>query len=173
MESSPSRLAEATRRAWGLQSFQILKRHDEVRLRAFLLSFDFDHRRAYFGGGVSDQSIGDYCATIDWDHTTVIAQSGPLQLKAVAILTSLPPAHTTVELSIACPSRDDHERLVADLLDLALDVAALRYWRLMVSREHASPDLMALLREHPAAQFGCETIEIDLALGSQRKTQIG
>jgi hypothetical protein len=173
MEGSLSRLAATSQRPPDFRSHQILKRYDEVRLRAFFLSFDFDQRRAYFGGGMSDQSIGDYCASMDWDHTTVIARSGPIHLEAVAILISLPPAHTSVELSIACLPVGDHERIVAELLATSLDVAALRHRTLIVNREFANPDLPALLRENPAAHFRCETIEIDLALRSQRKTQIG
>jgi len=52
--------------------------------------------------------------------------------------------------------------MIAELLDLAVDLAALRYRRLIVSRESASPELLALLREDQAARFGCENIEIDL-----------
>src|ERR1700758_3731817 len=107
MRSSPNRLVAALPREGVLPPFELLRRSDEVRLRDLLLSFDFDQRRAYFGGGVSDQSISDFCATIDWDHTTAIARSGPIHLEAVAMLTSLPPAHTAVELSIACSPRGD------------------------------------------------------------------
>jgi hypothetical protein len=163
-----SRLAIASQRSRGLRSSQILGYHDEERLRAFFLSFDFDQRRGYFGGGVSDQSIDKYCGTIDWDHTTVIARGGPYCLEAAAILTSLPPSHTAAELSIACPLLCDHEPIIAELLDLAIDVAALRYGRLVVNRGLADPDLLASLRENQAARFGCEHIEIDLGITQWR-----
>ena len=145
-----------------LRSFQILRCHDGVRLRAFFLSFDFDQRRAYFGGGVSNQSISEYCDTIDWDHTTVIARGGLYSLEAAAILTSQPPHHAMADLSIACPLQDGHELMVAELLDFAVDLAALRYRRLIVSRELAGSALLALLRENQAARFGRENIDIDL-----------
>jgi hypothetical protein len=171
-----SKLAVASQPERGLQSFQslrsfqILRRHSGVRLRAFFLSFDFDQRRAYFGGGVSNQSVSEYCDTIDWDDTTVIARGGPSSLEAVAILTSLPPNHTAADLSIACPQPCSHEAFMAELLDLAIDVAALRYRRLIVSRELASPELLALLRENHAALFGCENIEIDLGVALWKAT---
>jgi hypothetical protein len=157
-------LTVVSQHARGFQSFQILSCRDGDRLRCFFLSFDFDQRRAYFGGGVSDQSVSEYCDTIDWDHTTVIARGGPYSLAATAILTSLAPSHTAADLSIACPLLCDHERVVAELLDLAVDVAALRYQRLIVSRELANPDLLALLREYQAARFGCENIEVHLGI---------
>jgi hypothetical protein len=141
-----------------------LRRSDEVLLRDLLLSFDFDQRRAYFGGGVSDQSINEFCAAIDWQHTTVIARSGPIRLDAAAILVSLPPAHTTVELAIACSLRSDRERVIAGLLDLALDVAVLRYWQLVITRDDANAEAIALLRDNPATRFGCESVEIDLGV---------
>lgn len=144
------------------RSFQVLRCHDGVRLRAFFLSFDFDQRRGYFGGGVSDQSVSEYCDTIDWDRTTVIARGGASSLEAVAILTSLPPDHTAADLSVACPLPYCHEAFMAELLDVASDAAALRYRRLIVSRELARPDLLASLRENQAARFGCENIEINL-----------
>lgn len=39
------------------RSHQHLSSHDEQRIAAFFLSFDFDQRRAYFGGGISDHSL--------------------------------------------------------------------------------------------------------------------
>jgi hypothetical protein len=131
-----NKLAVASQPARGLQSFQsvrsfqILRRHDGARLRAFFLSFDFDQRRAYFGGDVSNQSVCEYCDAIDWDHTTVIARGGPSRLEAVAILKSLPPNHTAADLSIACPQPCCHESFMPELLDLAIDVATLRYRRI-------------------------------------------
>ena len=53
MESIQTRLALASQRAAGQRSFQILGDHDLPRLEAFFLSFDFDQRRGYFGGGIS------------------------------------------------------------------------------------------------------------------------
>ena len=72
-------LALASRRAPGSRSFQILRNDDLPRLYAFFRSFDFDQRRAYFGGGISDRSVRDYCREIDWSHTTVIARSSPTE----------------------------------------------------------------------------------------------
>jgi hypothetical protein len=173
MESTLSRLAVASQRAPGLRSFQILKRHDEMRLRAFFLSFDFDQRRAYFGGGISDPAVREHCKTIDWDNTTIIARSGPACIDAVAVLASLPPAHTTAELSLACPLPGNQTQVVGELLDLAVDVAAIRYRALIVSRELANPDLLALLRENRATRFCGEHVEIPLDVGQQWKISAG
>jgi hypothetical protein len=150
MESALSKLAVASQRVLGLRSFQILKRHDELRLRAFFLSFDFDQRRAYFGGDMSDPAIREYCETIDWENITMIARSGPACIDAVIILASLPPAHTTARLSLACPLSGNQAQVVRELLDLAIDVAALRFRKLIGSRELANLELLALLRENQA-----------------------
>jgi hypothetical protein len=138
MESTLSRLAVASQRAPGLRSFQILKRHDELRLRAFFLSFDFDQRRAYFGGGMSDPAIREYCETIDWENMTIIARSGPACIDAVVILASLPPAHTTAKLSLACPLPGNQAQVVRELLNLAIDVAALRFRKLIGGEPRAA-----------------------------------
>ena len=163
MESALSRLATASQRAPGLRSFQILKRHDELRLRAFFLSFDFDQRRAYFGGGMSDPAIREYCETIDWENVTIIARSGPACIDAVIILASLPPAHTTAKLSLGCPLSGNQAQVVRELLDVAIDFAALRFRKLIGCPELAHPELLALLRENQTARFNCEHVEIDLA----------
>jgi hypothetical protein len=111
-----------------------------------------------------------YCDTIDWDHTTVIARGGQYCLEAAAILTSLPSDHTMADLSIACPLLGSHQPMVTELLDLAVDLAALRYRRLIVSRELANPDLLALLLENRTARLGCNHIEIPQDIGQWRKS---
>jgi hypothetical protein len=90
-----------------------------------------------------------------------VARGWLCRLEAAAILTSLPPNHAVAELSIAPPS-GGHESMVAELLDLAVDLAARRYRRLIVSRERANPDLRALLLENQGARLGCDNIEIHL-----------
>src|SRR5882724_2518415 len=114
MESIQTRLALASQRAAGQRSFQILGDHDLPRLDAFFLSFDFDQRRGYFGGGISSQSIRKFCRSIDWNVTTVIARSGPCCLGATAALVSLPritrpsnfrsPARSPASSSLSSPS---------------------------------------------------------------------
>jgi hypothetical protein len=162
MESTLSRLAVASQRAPGLRSFQILKRHDELRLRAFFLSFDFDQRRAYFAGGMSDSAIREYSERIDWENMTIIARSGPACIDAVVILASLPPTHTTAKLSLACPLSGNQAQVVRELLDLAIDVATLRFRKLIGGRELANSELLASLRENQTARFNCEHVEIHL-----------
>src|SRR6266705_2962627 len=116
------RLALGSRRAPGLRCFQFLGAHDLPRLEAFFLSFDFDQRRAYFGGGVSNQSIRQYCRAIDWNSTTLIARSGPYCLEAIAVLVSLPPDHATVELSVGCPLACNQQPIIAELFNLAIEI---------------------------------------------------
>jgi hypothetical protein len=156
------RLALASQRAPGLRSFELLCDRDLPRLDAFFLSFDFDQRRAYFGGGVSDQSIREYCRAIDWGTTTMIARSGPYCLEAVAMLVSLPPDHATVEFSVGCPLSCNQRPIIAELLKLAIEVGALWYRTLLVRRELANADLLSLLRDNDRARFDCENIELDL-----------
>jgi hypothetical protein len=134
MERTLGRFAVASQRASGLRSFQILKRHDELRLRAFFLSFDSDQRHAYFGAGMSDPAIREYCEAIDWENTTIIARNGAVCIDAIVVLNSLPPTHTTAELSLACPLSGNHAQVVCELLDLAVDVIVLRFRKLIVRR---------------------------------------
>jgi hypothetical protein len=163
-----NQLALASRRAAGLRSFQLLSDNDLSRVKAFFLSFDFDQRRACFGGGISDHSIHEYCDAIDWDRTTLIARSGPYCLEAVAILASLASDRSAAELSVACPLLCNQNPIIAELLDLAIEIASLQYEKLIVNRELANPDLMSLLRNSDAARFDCEDVQVDLAARRRR-----
>jgi hypothetical protein len=166
-----NRLALASQRAPGLRSFELLGDRDLPRLDAFFLSFDFDQRRAYFGGGVSDQSVREYCRAIDWSTTTVIARSGPYCLEAVATLVSLPPDHAVVELSIGCPLSCNQQPIIAELLNLAIEIGALGYRTLLVRRELANADLLSLLRGNALARFDCENVELDLVTAGRLEAQ--
>jgi hypothetical protein len=167
MESIQTRLALASQRAAGQRSFQILGDHDLPRLEAFFLSFDFDQRRGYFGGGISSQSIRKFCRSIDWNVTTIIARSGPCCLEAIATLVSLPPDYTAVELSIACPLACEQQPIIAELFELA--IGALGNRKVIVSRELAHPDLMALVRSSGLGRFESDHVEIDLAAAARTK----
>jgi len=162
------KLALASQRAPGQRTFQFLHHHDLPRLEAFFLSFDFDQRRTYFGGGISDQSIRSYCSAIDWTATTVIARGGPYCLEAVAMLVSRPPDHASVELSIGCPLACNQRSIMAELLDLSIEVAACKYQALVVSHELAPPGLLGLLRRNYLASFGRDYARIDLATSEVR-----
>lgn len=158
-----NQLALATQRAPGLRSYQLLGGHDWPRLDAFFQSFDFDQRRAYFGGGISDHSIRDFCRAIHWGSATIIARGGPYCIEAVAMLSALPPDQADAELSIACPLICDQRAIVAELVDIALEIAAAEYRSVIVRRELGHPDLLALLRDHELARFDCETVRLTLA----------
>jgi hypothetical protein len=158
------KLAVASQRAPGLRSFQFLNSNDLFKLEAFFLSFDFDQRRAYFGGAVSDQSVRNYCGTIDWNHTTAIARTGrPYCPEAIALMVSLLSNNARAELSIACPLSCDQRPIIAALLDLAIEIGSLQYRKLIVNRELAGPELLSLLRDSDLARFECEHVEINLA----------
>jgi hypothetical protein len=170
MTNIQTRLTLASQRASGLRLFQILSDHDLPKLEAFFLSFDFDQRRAYFGGGVSSQSIRRFCRGIDWKSTTIIARSGPYCLEAIAMLVSLPPDHATVELSVACPLACQQRSIVAELFELAIEIGELGKRKLIVSRELAHPDLMSVLRSSGLGRFGSELVEVDLVAAGWIKT---
>lgn len=163
MASIQTQLALASQRAPGLRSFQILGDHDLPKIEAFFLSFDFDQRRAYFGGGISSQSIRKHCRSIDWRSTTIIARSGPYCLEAIATLISQPPDYATVELSVACPLACGQQAIIAELFGLAIEIGALGNRKLIVNRELAHPDLMALLRASGLGRFDSDHVTVDLA----------
>ena len=146
---------------------QHLSRHDEPRISAFFLSFDFDQRRSYFGGGVSDYSILEHCRTIDWTSTDMIG-SGRYCLEALATLVALPPDHGSAELAVACPLLCDQRRITAELLTNVTEFAAAKYRSLVVQREFAHPDLIDELRQIALATWCEENIEIDLCLTGRR-----
>ena len=163
-----NKLAVASQRAPGLRSFQFLNSNDLHKLEAFFLSFDFDQRRAHFGGGVSDQSVRNYCGMIDWDHTTAIARTGPYCPEAIALVVSLLSNDASAELSIACPLLCDQRPIVAGLLDLAIEIGSLQHRTLIVNRELANPELLSLLRDSDLARFDREHVEINLAAGHSK-----
>jgi hypothetical protein len=162
-------LALASRRAPGSRSFQILRNDDLPRLYAFFRSFDFDQRRAYFGGAISNQSVRDYSREIDWSHTTVIARSGPYCIEAIAMLVSLPPDHGVAELSVGCPLSCNQRPIIAELFNLAIEIGAPVYRALLVRRELANPDLLSLLRESGRARFDDENVQLDLMTAGRAK----
>jgi hypothetical protein len=138
-----------------------LSAHDQPRIAAFFLSFDFDQRRAYFGGGVSDHSILEHCRAIDWTTTDMIG-SGRYCLEALAAIVALPPDHIKAELAVACPLLCDQRRITAELLANVTEFAITKYRSLVVRREFAHPDLIAELRQRALAICCEEEIEFDL-----------
>jgi hypothetical protein len=150
-----------------MRGFQILSHRDRPRLEAFFLAFDFDERRQYFGGGMSDDSIRDYCRSFHWNETTIIARSCGASLDAVAVIATTA-SPRIAELSVACASGSDREALVADLLDLALAAASLSYSQLIVAHQKAMPELLALLQRSPFAVFDVDAVHVDVPCYSAR-----
>jgi hypothetical protein len=127
-------------------SFQRLCRTDEMKLEAFFLALDFDQRRDYFGGGLSDEAISRFCRGVDWEQTTIIACSTASCLDAVAFIVAIPSNLKAAELSVICPHRCDHSSIVRGLLDLAVETAAPDR-ELLIHREAALPELVRLAHE--------------------------
>jgi hypothetical protein len=144
------------------RSHQHMSSHDQPRIVAFFLSFDFDQRRSYFGGGISDHSILEHCRAIDWTTTDMVGV-GRYCLEALATIVALPPDRTTAELAVACPLLCDQRRITAELLANVTKFAVAKYRSLMVRREFAHPDLIAELRQNARAICGEEEIKIDLS----------
>jgi hypothetical protein len=150
------------------RSYQHLSSHDQPRIAAFFLSFDFDQRRAYFGGGVSDHSIMEHCRSIDWTATDMIG-AGRYCLEAVAVIVALPPDYAGAELAVACPLFCDQRRITAELLANVTEFAVTKYRKLVARREFAHPDLIAELRQGAPSTYCEEEIEFDLcAAGKDR-----
>lgn len=145
--------------------FQVLSQKDLPRLEAFFLSLDFDQRQTYFGGGISDASLRNYCRAIHWSDTTIIARSSGAGLEAIAMITATQ-GQRTAELAMACAPARDRQAIVADLLDLALTAASLSYSRLVVRRSRATPELLALLSRFESAVVDGDIIRIVVPLGS-------
>jgi hypothetical protein len=156
-----SEFAVPPQRTYGMRGFQILSHKDRPRLEAFFLALDLDQRREYFGRGVSDDQIRDYCRAIRWNETTIIARSCSARLEAVAILTATA-IKRIAELSMACASTCDRQPMVAELLDLALAAASLSYSQIIISSEHAMPELLAQLHPSPFAIFDVDVVRIDV-----------
>ena len=152
------RLATASHQN-SMRGFQVLSHRDVARLEAFFLTFDFDRRRKYFGGGMSDAAIRQFWLTIRWSETTVIVRANASDLAAIAVLTA-PAGQRIAELSIACAPSCDGSATVADLLDLALTVASLSYSELTVHRACATPDLLTLLDCSPSTASSDDVIRI-------------
>ena len=159
MGNLPRGFAASTQRR-SMSGFQVLTQRDQPKLEALFLGFDFDERRKYFGAGVSDASIRDYCRSICWRETTIIARSASSVLEAVAILTA-PIGARIAELAIARAADAEDASVVADLLELSLSVASLSYPQLIVHREHASEELLAAL-QRLAVVWADDVVRIDV-----------
>ena len=168
MDHVLNKLALASERAPGRRGFEFLGPNDIDRLETFFLSFDFDQRREYFGGGVSREGVRAYCRTIDWTGTTIITRTGPWCLEAIASITSIPEDLCSAELSMACPLQCDRRPIVAELLDLSIVTASLNYRHLVVHHELAMPELLSLLRASASASFVDDTVCIDVQIGDAR-----
>jgi len=150
----------ASQRVARARSCQHLDFHDAPRIAAFFLCFDFDQRRSYFGGGVSDQAVRQYCQRIDWTTTDMIGRSGSYCLEALALITEVPMNRTRGELAIACPLACRQRNILSDLMTSAIEFGLSKYCTLVVHRELAHPDLVAKLRESGCAITRGDEIEL-------------
>lgn len=100
------------------RSLQLLSDNDADRLKAFYLGLDFDNRRRRFGGGMSDQSIAQYCRAVDWQQTFIIARGSTRHLDAVLEIHPLSQERGHAEIVMTCPLDCDRSRIFAELLQL-------------------------------------------------------
>jgi hypothetical protein len=77
------------------------------------------------------------------------------------------PGHAIAEFSISCPLACNQLPIVAELLNLAIEVGTLRYRTLLVRRELANVDLLSLLHDNDSARVQAEGIELDLKVAER------
>jgi hypothetical protein len=144
-------------------SFKLLGRHDQAKLEDFFLSLNFDQRRSYFAGSLSNLAIAGFCETIDWIHTRIIASCILDRLNGMAVLSYTPPNFETAELSIVYSGGRDHPIVVSDLFDLAMTIAPPRC-EVSILRDFAMPELIQLIRERGIGTFMADEIRIPVHL---------
>jgi hypothetical protein len=144
-------------------SFKLLSRQDQAKLEDFFLSLNFDQRRSYFAGSLSNLAIAGFCKTIDWIHTKIIASCIRDRMNGMAVLSCTPPNFETAELSIVCSGGRDHPIIVSDLFDLAMAIAPLRC-EVSILRDFAMPELIQLIRERGVGTFMADEIRIPVHL---------
>jgi hypothetical protein len=139
--------------------FRSLDQQDWTTLKAFFLARDFDQRRSYFGGGLSDRAIAEFCDTIDWDRMTIVARSTSHRLEALALIAYISPACETAELSMLCSPCCDRSTTVGNLFDLARATVS-SCCELIIHREFAMPELLHLVHERSIGAFAADEVRI-------------
>lgn len=139
--------------------FRQLGPQDRTKLQAFFVSLDFDQRRSYFGGALSDQAITEFCRTVDWDRMGIIACSTASCLEAIAFISYTCPSCETAELSMACSQNCDRSRTVRHLFELATATAPA-HCELIIHREFAMPELIHLVHERSIGEIAVDEIRI-------------
>ena len=147
----------------GGYSFELLGRHDLAKLATFLLSLNFDQRRSYFAGGLSDPAIAEFCNTIDWTRTRIVASCIFDRLDGIAVLAYTSPNFETAELSMAYSGGRDCPRVVSGLFDLAMAIAA-PHCEVSILREFAIPELIQMIRQRKLGTFMTDEIRIPVHL---------
>jgi hypothetical protein len=140
-------------------SFRQLGPQDSAKLEAFFVSLDFDQRRSYFGGALSDHAITEFCAAVDWDRMAIVACSTPDCLEAIAFISYVRPSCETAELSVACSPNCDRSTTVGRLFDLATATAPA-HCELVIHREFAMPELIHLVRERRGGEIAADEIRV-------------
>jgi hypothetical protein len=140
-------------------SFRQLGPPDGAKLRAFFVSLDFDQRRSYFGGALSDQAITEFCEAVDWNRMAIVACSTPNCLEAIAFISYIRPSCETAELAMACSLNCDRSTTVGDLFDLVTAMAPA-HCELIIHREFAMPELIHLALERSIGEIAVDEIKI-------------
>jgi hypothetical protein len=144
-------------------SFRLLGRQDQAKLKDFFLSLNFDQRRSYFAGSLSNLAIAGFCETIDWIDTKIIASCILDRMNGIAVLSYAPPNFETAELSIVCSGGRDRPIVVSELFDLAMAIAPPRC-EVSILRDFAMPELVQLIRERGIGTFMTDEIRIPVHL---------
>jgi hypothetical protein len=144
-------------------SFELLGRYDLAKLETFLLSLNFDQRRSYFAGSLSNLAIAEFCRTIDWTRTRIIASSISDRLDGMAVLAYTSPNFEKAELSMAYSGGRDRPRVVSGLFDLVMAIAA-PCCEVSIVREFALPELIQMIRQREIGTFMADEIRIPVHL---------
>lgn len=107
-------------------STRFLSIADTDRLARFYLGFDFEARHDRFGAEAGDDAIIAYCNSIEWRHSILLAWGNAQGLDVIVEIHPLSQQWDCAELIVACPSRDERGRSVAELLQSAARLAGAR-----------------------------------------------
>jgi hypothetical protein len=130
-----------------VRASRFLTADDAGRLSRFFLGLDLEARHGRFGDAVSDQEIVDYCDSIAWQRSVLIARAGPRGLEAVLEIHPLSQQWDCAELIAACPDADERNHVLAQLLQIAAFAAGQRGCRtFLVPLNDTSREMLPLLQ---------------------------
>ena len=105
---------------------RILSSLDAGRLLQFYQGLNFHQRRARFGAAISNESIAQFCQSIDWNSVIIIGRVRAYCLEAVVEIHPLCSAWRDAEITMANVVPIGRDRIFAQLLQLAAFAAGDR-----------------------------------------------